>query len=98
MLPAGGHIKEQRSRLFVGQHVLQLGCYFRRAPESPSVGPTRRDEEPTSTRNLPSTKRRDEFLRTPEQVCGMSPCERPRLGLGCHYLQCSLQALPSSTP
>lgn len=55
------------------------------------------DEEPTSTRNLPSTKRRGRVPATPELVCEMPPCECPRFGIDCHYFRCSLQALSSST-
>ncbi|KAI7779287.1 hypothetical protein LA080_001050 [Diaporthe eres] len=107
MVPADGHIKKQRSRLFVEQHVLLLGCYLRRAPESPSVGPTRRDEEPTSTRNLPATKRWDEFLRPPNRSAGCHPANaslRPRLPLftvlfaGPAILHARILETSSSTP
>lgn len=89
-------LREQRSRLLVGQNIPQL-CLFQESPEKPSVGPPRRDEEPTSTRNLPSTKRRGRVPATPEQVCEMPPCDCPRFGIGCHYFRCSVQALSSST-
>lgn len=68
------HNLEQRSRLFVGQHVLQL-VLFQESPESPSVGPPRAGRGTNINTKPPVNKAAGRVPATPEQVCGMSPCD-----------------------
>lgn len=72
MVLAGGLIIEQRSRLFVGQHVLQL-VLFQESPESPRWGyrgGTRNQHQHETSRQQ---KRRDEFLRPPNWSAACHP-------------------------